>query len=311
MKIAAHTTVSLAVAWHPNREWVLATGSRDRTVKIWDLNATSTADDNVNSVGISSGAGASGGPLKPIHLLYTPTTVGRVAWRPMGYRSTNGHVRELLATTSTAERGDIAIWDIRAPNIPTVILRGHTDACMGFAWLDTPVPEDVDPAEIASSSSPIRDDAANPPSSPSRSPTRERERGMSSSSSTASSMWLIGRRGSSVASLTSRTVAGSRSPRRDVDYIDDDINTYPIDELGRPAPGFLGVYQHILSVGKDGKCIVQDLRNGYFPRQHLSRTVASISSRGHMAFQRSDISRVSRICFGNIIKCTVGLPFYC
>ncbi len=50
--------------------------------------------------------------------------------------------------------------------------------------------------------------------------------------------------------------------------------------------------QHVLTVGKDGLIAVQDLRNGFFPRQHISRTVTAISARGHVAFQRSDILRV-------------------
>jgi hypothetical protein len=52
------------------------------------------------------------------------------------------------------------------------------------------------------------------------------------------------------------------------------------------------VNQHILSVGKDGKMLVQDLRNAYFPRRHISACVTAISSRGDVAYQRAKIERV-------------------
>jgi hypothetical protein len=53
----------------------------------------------------------------------------------------------------------------------------------------------------------------------------------------------------------------------------------------------MGIYQHILSVGKDGSMLVQDLRNSFFPRSHISPSVTAISSQGHLAFQRSIVDR--------------------
>jgi hypothetical protein len=52
------------------------------------------------------------------------------------------------------------------------------------------------------------------------------------------------------------------------------------------------VNQHVLSVGRDGKVLIQDLRNGYFPRGHFSACVTAISSRGDCAFQRGEVRRV-------------------
>lgn len=66
-----------------------------------------------------------------------------------------------------------------------------------------------------------------------------------------------------------------------------------VPPVKKSAPTWLGVHQHILSSGKDGKLIVQDLRNGTFPRQHIARSVAVISSMGHVAYQRGEVSRVS------------------
>jgi hypothetical protein len=56
---------------------------------------------------------------------------------------------------------------------------------------------------------------------------------------------------------------------------------------------FMGAFHHIISAGKDGKVLVQDVRNAYFPGDHMSSNVTAISALGHVAFHRSKISRVS------------------
>jgi hypothetical protein len=53
----------------------------------------------------------------------------------------------------------------------------------------------------------------------------------------------------------------------------------------------IGVNQHVISIQKDGKILVQDLRNGYFPRQHMASSVIAISSQGHVAYQTGKIDR--------------------
>ena len=53
------------------------------------------------------------------------------------------------------------------------------------------------------------------------------------------------------------------------------------------------MHQHVLSAGKDGKLVVQDIRTGYFPRQHIASSVAVVSSQGHVAFHTG---RVQRVC---------------
>jgi hypothetical protein len=48
----------------------------------------------------------------------------------------------------------------------------------------------------------------------------------------------------------------------------------------------------ILSAGRDGKVLMQDLRYGYFPNHHLSPSVTAISSQGHVAFHRGYVHKV-------------------
>jgi hypothetical protein len=54
----------------------------------------------------------------------------------------------------------------------------------------------------------------------------------------------------------------------------------------------------ILSAGRDGKLLMQDLRFGYFPNHHISPSVTAISSQGHVAYQRGYVHKVcmSDIC---------------
>ena len=52
--------------------------------------------------------------------------------------------------------------------------------------------------------------------------------------------------------------------------------------------------QHMVSAGKEGLVAIQDIRNGYFPRQHMSRNVAAISARGHIAFHLSNLHKVAK-----------------
>ena len=230
----AHTSTCLALSWCIAGSWVIATGGRDKNVKIWDFR---NVDENNNcSVGGGGGGGGVGtgsgvtvdtangistscgssGAIRPALILHTPSGISRLKWRPP---VTIGGYKMQLATTSV-DRGDISVWDLSSPHLPVSIIQGHTDVCTGFSWLDT-----------------CRNDVESP------------------------EYRLLTR----------------QSTKKKIS-----------DES---AKEFLGTNQHIISVHKDGKVLVQDLRNGYFPRQHFSASLMSISSRGHVACQRNRIFR--------------------
>lgn len=116
LKIAAHTNSSLAIAWCPTREWVLATGSRDRTVKVWDFSNANTSEEDLSSA--STSVSTANIPPKPIYVLHTPAAVGRVAWRPYSQG-----MKSLQLATSSPDMGDISVWDVNMPNIPLCILK--------------------------------------------------------------------------------------------------------------------------------------------------------------------------------------------
>lgn len=126
-RVSAHTTLGLAVAWHPSTDMVIATGSRDKTCKVWNL----TQCINEQTV------------AKPTHTLHTPNAVARIAWRP---ENGGGVFTNQLAIASAVDN-EVSVWDIRNPYIPACLLRGHTDAVMDIEWLDTPNPNYIPSAD--------------------------------------------------------------------------------------------------------------------------------------------------------------------
>jgi len=231
-RIAAHSESGLAVAWNPSVEWLVATGSRDKTIKVWDLTGVEEGAE-----GAGTGTGCIQAVSRPIHVLHTASTVGRIAWRPSVSTTSGRHRHTQLAAISTAERGDISVWDIGMPNMPACLLRGHSDGCMGLAWLDTPLP--VGPRSLI--------------------PENRRRTGSNATS-----------------------IGGTRR-RNSQDSQQEDGPT------GNAS--LSGLYQHILSVGKDGKLLVQDVRNAHFPGQHMSKHVVAVSALGHCAYQRGQLHR--------------------
>lgn len=122
INIAAHSSSVMSVVWNPDKEWLVATGGRDKSVKVWDF-ASYQQEMKESS-------------LRPEYVLHTSSTVTKVAWRQKTSASSN--FSDEIAITSSSERGDISIWRLDMNNIPACILRGHLDGCIGFYWLDTP-----------------------------------------------------------------------------------------------------------------------------------------------------------------------------
>jgi WD40 repeat protein len=146
-RISAHTDSATALAWSPTVEWMIATGSRDKTVKIWDLGSPN--DEEVHH---SHGPASNVVVLqRPINVIMTAGTVNRIAWRPNSdaqalpspsYARTaarrNAHFH---LATCIADKGDVSVWDASsASRIPACIARGLVEGCIGLEWMDTPQP---------------------------------------------------------------------------------------------------------------------------------------------------------------------------
>lgn len=116
-KLSAHNGLALTIDWHPGGRF-LASGGRDRVIKIWDMATDSR---------------------KPFHYLQTIASVARVQWRPdapamtaSGETSMANH----LASCSLLSDSRIHIWNIDRPYVPFYSFDDHTNMTTGFLWHD-------------------------------------------------------------------------------------------------------------------------------------------------------------------------------
>lgn len=89
----------------PSRRGWLATGGRDKMVKVWDMNTTRA---------------------KEIYCVQTIASVARVKWRP--------ECKHHIATCSMMVDHNIYVWDVRRPFIPSAMFEEHKDVTTGIVW---------------------------------------------------------------------------------------------------------------------------------------------------------------------------------
>ena len=103
----AHSGPIFACDWHPETAW-LATASRDKTIKVWDLTAKPSCDYTINTI----------------------ASVGRIKWRPQR--------KYHIASCALVLDCSINVWDIRRPYIPFASFNEHKDVPTGIAWRGGP-----------------------------------------------------------------------------------------------------------------------------------------------------------------------------
>lgn len=104
-QFTAHSEPIYTMEFHPTNEW-LATGSRDKQIKIWKL--------------------GSKGQMDPIYTIQTIAVVGRVRWRP----EKPFHI----ASCALVMDYSIYIWDVRRPYIPYACFNEHTNVTTGIGF---------------------------------------------------------------------------------------------------------------------------------------------------------------------------------
>ncbi|XP_008206371.1 GATOR complex protein WDR24 isoform X2 [Nasonia vitripennis] len=103
----AHSGPIFACDWHPETTW-LATASRDKTIKVWDLTAKPSCDYTINTI----------------------ASVGGIKWRPQR--------KYHIASCALVVDFSINVWDIRRPYIPFASFNEHKDVPTGIAWRGDP-----------------------------------------------------------------------------------------------------------------------------------------------------------------------------
>lgn len=144
-RISAHADCATALAWSPTVEWVIATGSRDKTVKIWDLGNAIEEEAPHSFHGAVANAAV---VQRPINVITTSGTVSRIAWRPNSEAQSSFSVSNARSSTHAhfhiatcnSDKGDISIWDASSDSrLPACVARGMVEGCVGLDWLDTPL----------------------------------------------------------------------------------------------------------------------------------------------------------------------------
>ncbi|KAI5710265.1 hypothetical protein M8J75_007112 [Diaphorina citri] len=106
-QFTAHSGPIFACDWHPEHAW-LATASRDKTIKVWDLSIKPSLEYSINTI----------------------ASVSRIKWRPQR--------KFHLASCSLVVDSSVNVWDIRRPYIPLASFTEHKDVVSGLAWRGDP-----------------------------------------------------------------------------------------------------------------------------------------------------------------------------
>lgn len=107
-QFTAHSGPVFTCDWHPEERRFLATGSRDKTIKVWDISSKPALS----------------------YCIQTIASVAHVKWRPQR--------KYHIASSSLVVDFTINIWDVRRPYVPFAAFTEHKDVATGFAWRTDP-----------------------------------------------------------------------------------------------------------------------------------------------------------------------------
>ncbi|XP_014254709.1 GATOR complex protein WDR24 isoform X2 [Cimex lectularius] len=107
LQFTAHSGPIFACDWHPDCPW-LATASRDKTIKVWDMSCKPILEYTINTI----------------------ASVGRVKWRPQH--------KYHIASVALVVDCSVNVWDVRRPYIPYAAFTKHKDVATGISWRGDP-----------------------------------------------------------------------------------------------------------------------------------------------------------------------------
>jgi len=295
VKISAHNGFASSLSWHPTQKYTIATGgSNDRLVKVWDLQSSLKLDgpvmessihmsnnqNTVSSRGAESiqsmdsdvftdssghsygskanintfGSSSNNNPLSrqpPIHTLSVAASVNRIKWRPPAFSSrpqtetTESYGTRGMDALVGSDKGETSDRHDSMLVVATAPLKGETSGGAGLVALWS----------------------YHRPYMPLRVVEGHKE------GAVVDFVWLktpvtIGTAYSGKSSLfpsrpRSTHVSNSmlHQPNHQMGEVDSPFSTDPVDTRTKEG----AIWQHVLSVGKDGRCLIQSLVRGDRP----------------------------------------------
>lgn len=154
-RFMAHAGLLMTLQFHPTQRGIIATGGRDRLVKVWALDgASSSWRDAVLGTANAGQESMNGGGARSEsegHLVTVQTTasVARLTWRetshPWAPLTTAAEDHDgvpassmsfQLTTAAALLDNTVYTWDVRHPSLPVALFGGHRDVATGLVWLD-------------------------------------------------------------------------------------------------------------------------------------------------------------------------------
>ncbi|KAL0491142.1 GATOR complex protein [Acrasis kona] len=100
----AHNGLILTVDWHPMSKNHIATGGRDRVIKLWDMNTVS----------------------RPVNQVQTIASVTQLLFRPE-------NPNHLVSCANIMDH-NVHLWDLTSPYVPLLTFEGHVNIVTGMLW---------------------------------------------------------------------------------------------------------------------------------------------------------------------------------
>lgn len=107
-KVLAHSGPVYTVDWHPTEYGKLASGGRDKVVRIWNVDKTMRNKDSL------------------VCAIKTIASVARVCWRP--------DEPNQITSWSLMHDQSIVVWDVRRRHVPVLSFQHHKNLVTGAIW---------------------------------------------------------------------------------------------------------------------------------------------------------------------------------
>ncbi|KAK9368381.1 WD40-repeat-containing domain protein [Lipomyces kononenkoae] len=121
-RIQAHSGAGFCFDYHPYLE-IIATGGRDRTIRVWDLRQSDKSDQSAQIT-------------RPIYEIPTSGALSNVIWKkPCGSERAD-NIDDAYIASSSMSVGDyrIQIWNMRRKYIPAYIIDYHKAPITALSW---------------------------------------------------------------------------------------------------------------------------------------------------------------------------------